>query len=412
MTDMLKKLRKKYKRHRLLREKAKLEKIHEKDQAGEYKKKISRHKKRMIERIVLSVVAVLIVVMAALLLLEKHTYHDYKVITGSDQEDVVSTQYMEMSGKILRYSTDGASLINSKLEAQWSSLFEMQNPVASVRGDWAVIADVDGTLLEIFDKNGETGSITTSYTIVKARISAGGMVAAILDGGDATWINFYSSDGTLIAENQTNIADPGYPMDVAVSDAGNVMMVAYQFVDGSDTTSYVAFYNFGDAGQSEEDRIVSGYTYEGVVVPQIQYLKGSEAVALRDDGFTTYSGEQVPKEETTIEVEEEIVSTFFDEDTIGLVFKNGDAEKQYTMKVYSRDGKEKFAKDFNIPYTTIKMSDGNIIMYNSSQICVVNSRGSEKFNGTVDGTVSDFLKIGWRKYLLVTDSGVSVIKFK
>ena len=24
------------------------------------------------------------------------------------------------------------------------------------------------------------------------------------------------------------------------------MMVTYQFVDGSDTTSYVAFYNFGD----------------------------------------------------------------------------------------------------------------------------------------------------------------------
>ena len=61
------------------------------------------------------------------------------------------------------------------------------------------------------------------------------------------------------------------------------MMVTYQFVDGSDTTSYVAFYNFGDVGQNEDDRIVSGYKYEGVVVPQIQYLDNYRSVALKDN---------------------------------------------------------------------------------------------------------------------------------
>ena len=84
-------------------------------------------------------------------------------------------------------------------------------------------------------------------------------MAAILDGGDSTWINYYAADGSLIAENQTHVEDPGYPMDVTVSDNGDVMMVTYQFVDGSNTTSYVAFYNFGDVGQNEDDRIVSGY---------------------------------------------------------------------------------------------------------------------------------------------------------
>ena len=145
----------------------------------------------------------------------------------------------------------------------------MQNPVADIRGDWAVIADVDGTSMKIFDKDGEVGSVTTSYSIVKARISSNGLVAAILDGGDSTWINYYDSDGSLIAENQTHVEDPGYPMDVAVSDNGEIMMVTYQFIDGSDTTSYVAFYNFGDVGQNEDDRIVSGYTYEGVVIPDV-----------------------------------------------------------------------------------------------------------------------------------------------
>ena len=57
------------------------------------------------------------------------------------------------------------------------------------------------------------------------------------------------------------------------------------------------------------------------------------------------------------------------------------------------------------------MSGGNILLYNDSQILVMNGRGVEKYNGTVDGSINDFFKIGWNRYLLVMDSGVSVIKF-
>ena len=188
------------------------------------------------------------------------------------------------------------------------------------------------------------------------------------------------------------------------------MMVAYQYVDGSETTSYVAFYNFGDVGQNEDDRIVSGYTYEGTVIPQIVYLNGNKSLAIRDDGFALYKGNQIPKEKATVKVDKEIVSTFYDDDMIGLVFKNGNKEKQYTMRVYSTDGNLKFEKDFNIPYTSIKASGGKILLYNSSQVCVMNSRGVEKYSGTIDGTISDFMKIGWNRYLLVLDSGVDVIK--
>ena len=261
------------------------------------------------------------------------------------------------------------------------------------------------------DKSGMTGSVTTSYAIVKAKVSRSGLVAAILDGGDNTWINFYSTDGSLIAENQTKIDDPGYPMDVAISNDGVIMMVTYQFVDGGETTSYVAFYNFGDVGQNEDDRIVSGYTYDGIVIPQIQYLENGRCIALREDGFTLYSGKQIPKEIKTVNAEKEIVSTFFDDDCIGLVFKNDSKDKLYTMEVYSASGKLNFRRDFNIPYTTIKMSGGKILMYNSSQICVIDKNGVEKYMGTVDGTINDFFKIGWNRYLLVLDTGVNVVKF-
>lgn len=423
MANTLNKMARKRKRKKLEAEKAKQAKeqrrmqgndvyYEQREQRAPQKKTAKRKKKSAVKKKLVTAVILVGAVAAALFYVEKRSYKNYRVVQTSQQEDVVSTGYMEMDGDILRYSSDSVSLVSKNLETLWSDACEMQNPVADVKGSRAVVADKDGTTIEMFDKSGKTGTATTSYAIVKVRVSNSGLVAAILDGGEDTWINFYSSDGSLIAENQTRVEDPGYPLDVAVSDDGVIMMVTYQFVDGSDTTSYVAFYNFGDVGQNEEDRIVSGYKYEGVVVPQIQYLKDAESVAVRDDGFTLYQGSQIPKEIKTVKVEQEIVSSFYNDDMIGLVFKNEGEDKLYTMQVYNTsDGSLKFEKSFNIQYTTVKLSGENILMYNSSQICVINNRGVQKYMGSIDGTIKDFFKIGWNRYLLVLDNGINVIKF-
>ena len=405
---------KQHKKKKLAAERARLARLQEKpagNHQDDYAARLSRHKRKVLKKTVFTVAVIVAAVTGITFYVEKRSYHNYKVVQSSEQEDVVSTSYLEMDGDILRYSPDGVSLVSDSMSTIWSENYQMQNPVADVNGTRAVIADKDGTALEIYDKSGKTGSVTTSYSIVKAKVSKSGVVAAILDGGDDTWIDFYSTDGSLIAEHQTKVDDPGYPMDVALSDDGVIMMVTYQFVEGSDTTSYVAFYNFGDVGQNEDDRIVSGYKYEGVVIPQIQYLSNNRSVALKDNGFTIYQGSQIPKEVKTVKVDKEIISTFYDDDMIGMVFKNDSKDKQYTMEVYTTEGKLTFKQDFNIPYTTIRLSGGNILMYNSSQMCVMNSRGVQKYMGSVDGTIKDFFKIGWNRYLLVLDSGVDVIKF-
>lgn len=415
MANAIKKLRRKHKRNKLQKQKAKQLKAQSVVDSRslepiDYETRLARHRRAVMRRTLITIAVIVAVVAAVFVYLEKRSYRNYKILQTSEQEDIISTNYVEMDGKIFRYSPDEVSLVTNKMETLWSEPHSMQNPIADVRGERAVVADRDGTTMEIYDTSGLTGTVTTSYTIVKARVSESGLVAAILENGDDTWINFYSYDGSLIAENQTKVDDPGYPMDVAVSNDGQIMMVTYQFVDGGETTSYVAFYNFGDVGQNQDDRIVSGYTYEGVVIPQVLYLGGTNAVALREDGFTLYSGKQIPKEKEKVEVEKEIVSVFYDDDTIGLVFKNDSKDEQYTMQVYGTDGKQKFQTNFNIPYTTIKMSGGNILMYNDSQICVMSDSGVEKYMGTIDGTINDFFKIGWNRYLLVLDSGINVIK--
>ena len=195
MANIIKKIKRKYKKRKLQAERAKMEQSRQnRTPEDAYQERLSKHRSAVIRRAVMTVVAVAAVATLFFFYMEKRSYHNYKILSASEQEDVVATNYAEMSGKILRYSPDGASLVSDTMDTYWSTLYEMQNPMADVRDDRAVIADQDGTLLEMFDKDGETGSVTTSYNIIKARVSSSGMVAAILDGGDATWINFYGSD--------------------------------------------------------------------------------------------------------------------------------------------------------------------------------------------------------------------------
>ncbi|MGI6069589.1 MAG: DUF5711 family protein [Blautia sp.] len=383
----------------------------------DYKARIAYYRKRNIIRALIAVGAVALIAFLVVFVIQKRSYHSYKVIATSDQEDTVSTKYTELDGKLFKYSGQGASLVSKEQETLWNVAYdEMQNPTTDKCGETIVVYDQGNTTMAIFNEEGQLGSVQTSLNIVKARVARQGVVAAILDGGDDTWINFYAADGSLIAENQTRVDDPGYPLDISVSEDGMMIMVTYQFVDGGKTTSYVAFYNFGTVGQNQIDNIVSGYKYEGVVIPQVAYLKDDIAVAFRDDGFTLFKGKQVPKEGNTVKVEKEIVSAFYDEDMVGLVFKNDNKEskdKQYVMNVYGTNGNLKFKKEFSIPYTNIKVSGGQVVMNNSSQVCVISGSGVEKFNGTIDeGSISDFFKLGMNRYMLVLDNGLSTIKFK
>jgi len=378
-----------------------------------YKRRLIRRRKRLLKRI--GVVAVLLVFLgiAVNLVLEKRVYHNYEVQAFLENEDTISNNYSELDGNVLKYGSEGASLISTETNVLWSEAYAMQDPASDICNETAVVYNYKGSSMYIFSQKGLIGKVETSMPILKARVATQGVVAAILEDGEKTWINFYATDGSIIAENQTRVDSPGYPMDIAVSPNGELLMVAYVYVEGGTTTSYVAFYNFGDAGKNEIDNIVSGYTFEGVLAPQVAYLDGSTSLAYREDGFTIFEGNEIPEETETITVEEEVISTFYDDSHVGMVFKNEDESKQYRMQVYNVSGKLLFEKDFNIEYENIKISNDMIIMHNNSQVCLISLKGVEKFNGTVDeGSIRNIFKTGGNQYMLVTDKGISTIKFR
>lgn len=381
--------------------------------ASGHKRKSRRRRRQQLKRILVAALIVIAVIIIAVVVIQRRTYHKYSVQSSAKNEDVQSAGYVQLGDCVLKYASDGASLLDQKQETVWKQSYEMTNPVADVRDETAVVADKEGTLMYIFKKEAPVGAVETSMPILKARVAKSGVVAAILQDGEKTWIDFYATDGSLIAENQTRIDSPGYPVDLAVSPDGKLIMISYLYVEDGQTTSYVAFYNFGDEGQGEIDNIVAGFTYEGVVVPQVVYLDGNVSAAFRDDGFSIYEGSSVPKEKTQKEIKTDIVSTFYNEKYVGLVFKSGGKEEKYTMTVYDLSGKEKFSRSFNMEYKNIRISDDMIIMNNDSQVSMYSMSGIEKFNGNMDeGVIKDIFKMGSNRYILVSENGIKTIKLK
>ena len=380
---------------------------------GKKQTRQTREQRRQLEMILIGILILIVIIVIAVLVVQRRTYHNYSVISSSKNENVQAYGFEQFEDGILKYGTDSVSLLNQKEETIWSEDIQMSNPIVDVCENMAVIADKDGTSMYILSKEKVVGTVQTSSPILKARVARTGVVAAILQDNDKTWVNFYNKDGSLIAENQTRIDSPGYPVDIAVSPNGKLIMVSYLYVQDAQTTSYVAFYNFGDKGQSEIDNIVSGYTYENVIVPQTLYLKDGSALAFRDNGFSVYQGTDIPKEKKNVEMTSEIVSTFYNDNYAGLVFKDKKNNKKYVMRVYSLNGKMKFERKFSIEYTQIKISNEMIIMNNDTQVCMIDLNGNKKFDGNFgEGTIQEIFRTESNRYIVISESGIKTIKLK
>ena len=116
MANIFKEIRKKHRRKKLLAQRAKLEQ----SQGGaagapeDYQTRLLKHRHATMKRTLIIVCVIAAVAAAVILFIEKRSYRNYTVLQTSEQEDIVSTGYVEMDGRILRYSPDGVSLVKQR----------------------------------------------------------------------------------------------------------------------------------------------------------------------------------------------------------------------------------------------------------------------------------------------------------
>lgn len=377
----------------------------------EYKERIRAHKKKVLLYTAGAAAGCVLLLVGGKILIDKWTYNGYKVVTETVQEDTISTKYTKFGDNILKYGGDEVSLLDRQGNALWNEPQTMDNPSVDICGEYCVVYDKSATVMTVFNMEGKAGSIQTGLPVVKARVASQGVVAAVLEDGETTWINVYNVNGEEIVTGKTRVDSPGYPVDLSISDDGLLMAVSYLKVEDHKPASYVAFYNFGNIGQNQMDNMVSGYTYTDTLVPDVEYMGNSRAVAFRDNGFVIYQGRQIPEESVAVEVEDEILAVFCDDSYIGMVFRDTEGESAYRMEIYNSRGKLKCTAGVDVAFDHISISKDQVLLYNTNEFAVYSMKGTCRYQGALqEGNIRSFFKIARNRYMAVLDGGIETIK--
>ena len=354
-------------------------------------------KKLVITGVVLVVVAGLAI--GGKILVDRWQFKNYKVITRTELEDTTTTAaYAEFGDYMLKYGGDGVTLLNAQGEEVWNAPQTMENPVVAMRGEYCVIYDKKGTDIGVYNIDGKVVDIQTKLPVEKVCVNPQGITGVILADGETTWIHVYDKKGNELVTAKTSVDSPGYPVDLSLSDNGQLMAVSYLCVKNNQPASFMAFYNFGNTGQNQMDNQVSGYNYVGTLIPQVDYLSDAQALAFSDDGFLTYSGKQIPEESNQITLDDDILSVFHDDQYVGLAYKSGKEKATFTL-------------DFAFDHVAI--SKDQIFVYNEKEVGIYTVKGYCRYRGTIkEGNVENIFRLSGNRYMVVLDSGTETIRLQ
>lgn len=379
---------------------------------GEYEEEDSREAvynahRKVVRRRIRLVLILLIMIATAIFFFYRYTlYHEFtnyqvlweKDFTVGDSEGVNKgegnfTGYADFGGGILKYTKDGFSFIDAQGKVVWNQSYEMKSPIVSVNGEYAAVADQQGTSIYICDKSGPQGQATTLLPILRITVSAKGVVAALQEDSKASYIYLYHKDGTdLKIWIKSLLSGDGYPVDISLSPSGRQLMVSYMYLDKGILKCKVTFYNFG-LGKNDPKRVVGILYPEALnngMVGRVQFLDDSNCVAFSDKGlvFVSTRVETEPEAQNPINIEEKIRTICYTDSYVGIVTDNTSGEDPYHMQIFSVDGTKMLDKTFNFQYTNMDIDGDMVFLYNDSGCQVYNMNGTLKFTGTFDFTVS------------------------
>ena len=386
------------------------------EETQEHNKRVQREisrRKKIVFFAVLIVAAVAGIVIYVMLHKE---YKGYKVVKSAETNYENTASYVQFAGNLLKYTPDGVSYINANGDTVWSAGINMLMPMAVTSGDYAVIADMSGNSVCVFNTSGQVSSLTMPYAICDVDVASQGAFAVMLESDKTNYVNLYDKNGNAVYEMQTTLDKSGYPLDMTISDDGRKLFTSYINIAGNSVQDNLAAYNFGDVGQnSNADRMVGGYMFENEVVPKVEFIDNDTVAAFGTNTISIYDMKEKPSFKTDIKFENEIRSVFYNKDYIGVIQDNQEetSEHMYKVQVYDLKGNKKFDDYIDFPYSNVYAADKEIIISGGNNCLIYRKDGIVKFDGTLSGNINSIVPSGNHlEYIVVYDTVTETIKLK
>lgn len=373
-------------------------------------RQILKHRIKKVLRIVTLAAALVFFIWFIHRIYQNTTFNDYEIISKTMRQDSDTSEYLAYNGHILKLSRDGAEAFEGSGKAIWNITYEMQSPQAATCGDFVAIADRQGTEIYVASSTNDMGKISTKLPILDLCVSRQGVVAAVLEDADTSWIRLYDKTGEELASIKSSMSESGYPMDISLSPSGYLLGVAYTRVEGDKMRSSVAFYNFGDVGANESDHYMSGYDFPETLIPRIKFLNDSTAFAIGTDKMIIFSGDQKPEKSYEYSFDTRIKGVFYSEDRIVLVRENV-IEGGYSASVFNLSGEELLSIPFDLNYIDVQVSKDRIVIYSDTHMMIYDMKGIVKYDGPLDdSTLLISTTERARRYILVNRESVKTIQ--
>lgn len=378
-----------------------------------YREKIKSHKFTIFYRLILVIILIAAVTAALYIQWNNKIYTETEVLSSVPIHITQGSRLQPFAGYLLSYSKDGAGCMDIKGNAVWNQTFEMQSPMVNICQNVVAIGDYNGRTIYVMNTGGIMGSITTNKPVRDFCVAANGVVAAVLDDTDTTWIYLYDSNGKELAYFRTTMKDSGYPVCVSISPSGELVCVSYLFVDSGQMKSSVAFYNFGDVGKNNTNNCVSGFDYLNVIVPYARFIDNQSVFAVSDDRIMFYAGRQKPVSVSESLISDEVQSVYYGGEYVGLIFNSTQSGNKYRLDVYHKSGELRQEIEFDVEYGDILFHDDQIIIYNESECCVYSMNGTKKYGGSFDKTSLVLIpQNAPYRYMVVTPDSIDTIELK
>ena len=369
-----------------------------------------------LRRILIWLAVIVILLVAGILFVRNYTskvYESMEILSVVDWKPTTGATILPYGNDFISYSSDGIHCTNAKGQDIWSFSYVMQDPMVEVRGDYVAVADRGGRNIYIYDRTGTIGEISAPSPVQMLRMSAGGVVAAVLDDISTTPVYLYYHDGTVISYFRTTMSRSGYPAAIGISDDGRLVGVSYFYVDNGRITSRVAYYNFGEVGTNETDNLVSAFEYPAELVPMVEFLDDNSAFAVANNRLMVYEGAQRPASISENMLTEEVQSVYHGSGRLGLVYYDKSGQSKYVCDVYDQKGERECSIHSDVDYKEVRFSGDQIIIYNSSTCEIYTSKGRLKYKGNFDDSVYLMLPgSSPLSYVLVTDAGLKTARLK
>lgn len=374
----------------------------------------SGHRRR---RGILIVLILLLFVVIALAVIRIITcYSDFEVQNSWARQDSAESKYISFKNNLLKYSSDGVFYTKYDGTLIWNYTYDMISPVIDSCQDYAVIYDKNGNVVELFSSTGHINTIKTTAPVVCAQIASKGTVAILLEEKGTTYIQMYDSGGTNLAAGEMHPINGNYPIAIALSDDATRLLLSSINITGGVVSSVLTFYDFTDAGKQEQDNIIATYTYEDLLIPEVDYVKGGRALAIGDNKILIFNNNSTATLSKEIDLSESMKSVFHNDSYIGYVSEvtNEDGELVNQLSVYNWYGFRCTSAEIDVSYSVIELLSNNEVLFNDSgDIAIYNLHGFKKFSYSFEGNVYKIIPgTNSRRYIVVEENKTEEIHLR